>query len=197
MTKAVAGLFGAPWIDNQSSSKKQIQKPITSTLQSTRGAAPMQKLYFMLLSIDVDNLYMRRANGRHLGPGLLIPLLALARTAALLFQGLVLLAARGHARMRIHVWVVRVCMICSPSRRAPAAHVRVHRVWVVRRRLPAPATDGVSDTSARALGVSCLLLLQGVPCACITRARKYRPPAERRRVPHRFPAAKTVLVMMC
>ena len=98
MTKAVAGLFGAPWIDNQSSSKKQIQKPITSTLQSTRGAAPMQKLYFMLPSIDVDNLYMWRANGRHLGPG---PLLALDRTAALVFQGLVLLASRGHGARRI------------------------------------------------------------------------------------------------
>ena len=159
-----------PAIDNQSSSKNQIQKPITSTLQSTRGAAPMQKLYLMLPSIDVDNLYMWRANGRHLGPG---PLLALDRTAALVFQGLVLLASRGHgaqraraaggttpsgcagrrntcvehARMRIHVWVVRACMICSPSRRTPVAHVRVRRVWVVRRRLPAPPTDGVSGTA--------------------------------------------------
>jgi hypothetical protein len=167
-----------PAIDNQSSSKNQIQKPITSTLHSTRGAAPMQKLYLMLPSIDVDNLYMWRANGRHLGPGPVIgPLLALDRTAALVFQGLVLLASRGHgarriprraraaggttpsgcagrrntcvehARMWIHVWVVRACMICSPSRRAPVAHVRVRRVWVVRRRLPAPATDGVSDTA--------------------------------------------------
>ena len=57
----------------------------------------------------------------------------------------------------------RPCSGTSGMGSAPAAACTGHR-WGVRH-------------SSRALSVSCLLLLQGVSCARITRARKNRPPA--------------------
>ena len=57
----------------------------------------------------------------------------------------------------------RPCSGTSCMGSAPAAACTGHR-WGVRH-------------SSRALSVSCLLLLQGVSCARITRARKNRPPA--------------------